>query len=1209
MRTSLRINLPAILLMGLLPLMAMALDEPQNLRLLGHSSLENATVKLDESDWRWLRERRTLYMGVSAPDYAPFEMSNNQDEIEGISADYVALVAQILNIDVEVRRYDTRDEVIEALKTGAVDFVGSANGYEAVDPELVLSRAYANDQPTLVTRVSDTQVLSADLAGRRVAMLYHYMQPEAVQAFYPKAQLLLFGSTFEALGAVAFGQADVYLGDAISTRYLINKNHLNNVRMADFSAMEAYPFGLAVVRENRRLRNILNVALAAVPAEKQLEILRRWSAGGIGFLGAERLRLSDSEQRWLEKHPRVKVVAFDKFVPLSFFNEQGQFEGLSAEVLSRISLRTGLKFDVQRGGSMLSQIDAANIGEVDMLGVVTPSVEGAEKIRFTRPYLTTPYVLVVSANNDRLTTLENMPGKRLALVSGNSLVAQVAADYPGIEYVGAENTEHALALVAKGTVDATVVSLISARYMITRFYRDRLRITSTVGREPARFTFGVNRSQLELYSILDKALLSITPEEMDELTNHWRSEIIIEDSYWIHHRSVIIQGFGLAVLLLLVTLGWVFYLRNLIRKRSQAERALSDQMRFMSVLIDGTPHPIYVRDRQGRLMACNNAYLDVFGFKLEEVIGKTVIETDTGNPPQAQSFHTDYLRLMELGEPQIHDRVLKLADGGVLTIYQWMLPYRDSNGSVVGMIAGWVDVSERQRLLGQLQEAKEEADAANRAKTTFLATMSHEIRTPMNAVIGMIELALKNAEQGRADRDALEVASVASRSMLELIGDILDIARIESGHLSLTLEPANVHDILASVVRVFEGLARDKGLLLQVELDPFIDRSVLIDPLRFKQVVSNLLGNAIKFTGAGQVRLGAQGGQGMNDGQLNLRLWVEDTGIGISAEDQQRLFNPFVQGSNHEQSARSGSGLGLMISRNLCEMMGGQLHLSSVLGKGTRVDVTLTLMMTTAVPASAPVAQNPAARALNILVVDDYPANRLLLARQLSFLGHRIVTADDGAQGFEVWQAGDFDGVITDCNMPVKDGYALARDIREQERQRGAKPCLLLGFTANAQPQETERCREAGMDGCLFKPTGLDDLRSALASRTASADTREPEPEPEPVFDLNALITLTGDDKGALIELLVPLLGSLEEDRALLMAQPERPDFANLYDLAHRVKGGARMVKSLALVASCETLESVCERRDHSALAAAVEAVGVAIDRLHQNLGRFCQQA
>ncbi len=1206
MNPSRRIQLTVILLMGLLPLAVMALDEPQNLRLLGHSTVENTSLTLDEADWRWLRERRTLAMGVSAPDYAPFDLSNNQDEFEGITADYAALIGQMLNVAIEVRRYDTRDEVLEALKTGAVDFVGSANGYEAADPQLVLSRVYANDQPTLVTRVGDTQALSADLAGRRVAMLYHYMPPDAVQAFYPKAQLLLFGSTFEAIGAVSFGQADVYLGDAISTRYLINKNHLNNVRMADFSAMEANPFGFAFTQENTRLRHIINAALGAVPADKQMDILRRWSAGGIGFLGGERLRLSDSEQRWLAKHPRVKVAAFDKFAPLSFFNEQGQFEGLSAEVLSRISLRAGLKFDVERGGSLSRQIDAASSGQVDMLAVVTPSVERAEKMRFTRPYLSNPYVLVVPANNDRLITLEDMPGKRLALVSGNSHAAQIAEDFPGIEFTYVENTEQALASVARGKVDATVVSLISARYMITRYYRERLRVTSTVGREPARFTFGVNRSQLELYSILEKALLSITPEEMDELTNHWRSEIIIEDSYWIHHRNVIIQGFSVAALLLLVTLGWVFYLRSLIRKRAQAERALSDQMRFMSVLIDGTPHPIYVRDRQGRLMACNNAYLDVFGFKLEDVIGKTVVETDTGNPPQSRSFHADYLRLMEQGEPQIHDRVLKLPDGGVLTIYQWMLPYRDSNGSVVGMIAGWVDVSERQRLLGQLQEAKEDADAANRAKTTFLATMSHEIRTPMNAVIGMIELALKNAEQGRADHDALEVAWVASRGMLELIGDILDIARIESGHLSLTLEPANPHELLVSVARIFEGLARDKGLVLRVELDPLIDRSVLIDPLRFKQVVSNLLGNAIKFTVAGQVRLGAQGGQVSTDGQLHLRLWVEDTGIGISAEDQQRLFNPFVQGSNHEQSERSGSGLGLMISRNLCEMMGGQLHLTSVLGKGTRVDVTLALALTTAVaPAILPVPHLPPARALNILVVDDYPANRLLLARQLSFLGHRIVTAEDGVQGLELWQAGHFDGVITDCNMPSKDGYALARDIREQERRRGLSPCLLLGFTANAQPQEAERCRQAGMDGCLFKPTGLEDLRSALASRTAAAVTDETAGE----FDLSSLIVLTGGDKQALNELLVPLLDSLAEDHRVLTSQSAWADFAKLHDVAHRVKGGAGMVKAKALLRCCEALERVCERRDSDALGAALEATGEAIEHLHHGLSRYCEQA
>ncbi|MGY2400687.1 transporter substrate-binding domain-containing protein [Pseudomonas sp. SDO5271_S396] len=1198
--------LTAILLMGLIPCAATALDAPQSLRLLGHSRLESPDVTLEEADWRWLRERRTLVMGVSAPDYAPFDLTNNNAELEGITADYAALVGQALGVAIEVRCYDTRDEVIEALKRGDVDFLGSANGYEAADAQLVLSRSYANDQPVLVTRAGDSQALSADLADKRLAMLYHYMQPDAVQTFYPRAQLQLFASTFEAIGAVAFGQADVYLGDAISTRYLINKNHLNNVRMADFSALEANPFGFAFVRDNTRLLAIINAALAAVPVNQQMEILRRWSAGG-GFLEADRLRLSESEQRWLEKNPRVKVAVLDQYVPLSFFDERGHFEGLSAEVLSRISLRTGLKFDVEPGSSLPRQIAEVGDGQVDMLAVVTPSVERSATIRFTRPYLSNPYVLVVRAADEHLVTLEDLPGKRLAFIGGNSLGAQIARDFPGVEFVNTDNPGQAMEAVARGNADATVISLISARYMIARHYRDNLRITSTVGTDPARITFGVNRSQLELYSILDKALLSIAPEEMDELTNHWRSDIILEDSYWLRHRNVIIQGFGLAALLLLVTLGWVAYLRSLIRKRAQAERALSDQMRFMSVLIDGTPHPIYVRDRQGRLMTCNNAYLDVFGFKLDNVIGKTVVETDTGNPPQAQSFHADYLRLMEQGEPQIHDRVLKVPSGEVLTIYQWMLPYRDGDEKVVGMIAGWVDVSERQRLLGQLREAKEDADAANRAKTTFLATMSHEIRTPMNAVIGMIELALKNAEQGRADRDALEVASVASRGMLELIGDILDIARIESGHLSLSLAPANLHELLTSAARVFEGLARDKGLSLRVELDPLIDHWVLIDPLRFKQVVSNLLGNAIKFTARGQVRLGAQGAPALAGGHLNLRLWVEDTGPGISAEDQKRLFNPFIQGRNPEQSQRSGSGLGLVISRDLCEMMGGQLHLNSVPGQGTRVDVTLALALITTAPVRLPevVQPAPSTRTLNILVVDDYPANRLLLARQLAFLGYRITTAEDGVQALEQWQVGGFDGVITDCNMPLKDGYALARDIRASERELGWAPCLLLGFTANAQSEEAERCRQAGMDGCLFKPTGLEDLRTALASRTASVC----EPAAQAVFDLSTLVALTGDDRAALKELLEPLLDSLAADSELLPALAQQADFARLHDLAHRAKGGARMVKAHTLIACCEALEEVCESSVPDALDEAVEAVSQAIDHLQHSLTLYINQA
>ena len=1064
---------------------AIADTSVQTLGLLGRSSVEGYSVELAPADRQWLKHKGTLRLGVSAPDYPPFDLTSSGEELEGLTADYAALLSQLLNVPIEVRCYPTRPLAIAALKRGEIDLLSSANGFEAADPGLVLSLAYADDSPALVTRISPREELPDDLAGLRVAMLDHYLPPESVHAFYPDATLQLYPSTLTAIGAVAFGQADVYLGDFISANYLIKKNYLNNVQLADFSRLEANPFTFALRRGNKRLLSAVNAALAVIPTSERMTILRRWSSEGPQMNNRWRLDFTPDEQRWVREHTRLKVAINDQFLPFSFFDEQGTFKGLVADVLATISARTGIQFDPVRGDSVEAMEQLVISGKADLVGAFIPKTGLNSALQPTRPYVTTPFVLVTRIGPENPVTLDQMAGKRVTMVRGNVLGEFVRQTYPQVQVLNADIAATALTMVAEGKADGAISPLLSSRYLIAQHFSKQLHITSTVGTYPAQVGFATASHAPELNSFLDKALLSIPPEEMGALINRWRSDTLQPDSYWLRNRAAIVRGFTIAAGLLLVAVVWIAYLRRAIARRQQ--------------------------------------------------------------------------------------------------------------------------------LLEQLQAAKQSADEANRAKTTFLATMSHEIRTPMNAVIGMLELAMKKADQGVMDRFAIEVASGSARELLDLIGDILDIARIESGHLSLSPKRANVQALVKSVMQMFEGLARQKRLSLVCELNSMAaSTDVLLDPMRFKQIVSNLLSNAIKFTDKGQIRLTVDMAPAHDEGHVSIRVCVTDTGMGISDVDQRRLFSPFVQASNNTQSVRSGSGLGLVISRTLCEMMDGELQLSSVLGIGTRVEVMLVLPRLEPEHAVVVAEQEGPVqtRSLNILVVDDYPANRMLLSQQLSYLGHRVTDAENGAQGLAAWRTGAFDGVVTDCSMPVMDGYGLTRAIRAEEAARGQAPCLILGVTANAQPEEVERCREAGMDQCLFKPISLKDLSTGLAA--GIPDTLEEaevndDSAADGEIDLNYLSQLSQGDDQLVHRLLAELASSNSEDLVRLLALFVRDDYQGLAALAHGVKGGGMLIRSARLVECCEQLEAACAAGDLQQITACVDALHSAMEHLAEMLDRYAR--
>ncbi|SDJ30633.1 multi-sensor hybrid histidine kinase [Pseudomonas delhiensis] len=1157
------------------------------LELYSRANSEHKELDLGSEQWKWLRKKGRLVVGVSEPDYRPFDITINDDRYEGITADVLGLISRYLGVNVVIRSFPDRNKAIEALKSGETDLLASANGYDATDVSILLTTPYAPDQPALFSRLNDSRIFNGQLDGVRVAVPYDYITRDVVLNNFQGSLVEFYKSRQEALAALAFGRADLYLGDILSSNLLINENYFNFVKIERMVDINTRGTSFAIRRNDELLLGIVNSAIKAIDRKDYDEILRRW-AGGTQAITAKKIELTDGEREWISKHPIVRIAVSLDQAPIAFMDSDGNFSGIASDILKIASFNTGIKFEpvyLDR----VSDLQSAVLDGKAELACLTKIPSREEFLRFTENFAYSPFVVMTNNKNTNIISLEQLRGKRVAIPKGHVVIEKLRRFYPDIDIVETSNLFESMDAVSSGEVLATIAPMGIARFYSDRVEGLNISINNVIDVDGARFPFVMKRSDVELQSILDKVLADIPPDELNVISSRWRGNPAVRIKSWKDYRPLIIQIVSVAILLLAVSFVWNAYLRRQIAQKNQAKQALDEQLLFMQALINGTPHPIYVRDKEGRLLSCNKYYLQAIGRELEDVVGKYSFEGVKANHKEASALHSDYLRVMRTDTPFEMDRTLHLR-GGATTVYHWIYPYKASNGDTQGVICGWIDISERRRLIEELKTAKDLADAASRAKTTFLATMSHEIRTPMNAIIGLLELSIRGSET--IDRTLIEVAHDSAISLLELIGDILDVVRIESGSLAILPRRASIIELSESVLRVFNGLARQKNLSLSLHCNEAVAGEFMVDPVRYKQILSNLVGNSIKFTDVGGVVVNLSGVSKGNS-MVEVEVTVEDTGIGITEVDQSKLFEPFEQVEAQEHAARGGTGLGLAICRSLAELMGGSLSLSSKLGVGTCVSLKLCLSALESQEISEQVDESPLfqgdLKSLNILVVDDNSANRLVLSQQLSYLQHDVISAADGAEAFRIWRSGDFDIVITDCNMPVMNGYEFTRNIRDAEFKRGAKPVVVFGFTANAQPEEVQRCVAAGMNDCLFKPVTIDDLdkviRKWMASISDSAQVSRVGVLPiepgrhlkgeagEAKFDLAPLRRVAKENNEVLRLMLVEFLKTNREDLEKLLACWRARDLSGLSEIAHKLKGGAKFLHALDLIEACQAVE------------------------------------
>ncbi len=519
-----------------------------------------------------------------------------------------------------------------------------------------------------------------------------------------------------------------------------------------------------------------------------------------------------------------------------------------------------------------------------------------------------------------------------------------------------------------------------------------------------------------------------------------------------------------------------------VAERLRAQEALSEERKILRALIDNVPDYMYVKDTDCRFLVANMAVARQMGARgPEELLGKT--DFDFYPRDLATTFFEDEQKVIRTGQAEINREESGMDPQGNLShVLTTQVPLRGKNGQVIGLVGIGHDITHLKKIQGDMQRAREAAEAASRAKSEFLANMSHEIRTPLNGIMGMTDLALET-KLSREQRECLETVKLSADSLLTVINDILDFSKIEAGKIDLEIIDFNLRDCVEATLKTLALRADEKGLELLCEIAPDVPEIVSGDPVRLGQVILNLAGNAIKFTSQGEVAVRVR--VESRDGQdLLLRFTVADTGIGIAPEKRDSIFAPFAQADSSTTRKYGGTGLGLTISARLVAMMGGAMWVESEVAEGSQFHFTIHLINTDAKGIKADISA-PAGvlRGVRALIVDDNRTNLRILEGMLKRWEMLPICAESGEQALAKLAAARKSGepfglILTDMHMPKMDGFEFVEHIRERPELCTS---TIMMLTSAGHRGDAERCQKLGVCAYLLKPIRQSELREAIA--------------------------------------------------------------------------------------------------------------------------------
>jgi two-component system, NarL family, sensor histidine kinase EvgS len=1025
------------------------------------STLSLGPQVLTEQERAFIAQLPELRVAVTPSPIPPYESVSADGEVAGIQAEMLVPLAKAFGLRIRPVMMSDWPSTLSAIRDHEADVVLNIG---VTPPRLEYIAFTLGTAPRAGGWFGRRGGASPPLESARIAVEREYVTEDVVRRDYPRATLVLTTDTPAALEAVRRGEADYYLGSLLEVVEVTSQRGMDDIELRHLAGIGTGYYHFGVRKDWAPLATILNkgvLSLHGTPGKELSSALNRLPAGAPV---STRLPLSAREAELLADHAVWRVGAVRGLAMLNEVDANGTHSGVAAEYTEQVARRLGAVIQVVAFDNVAAMLNALRDGRIDLVPFLARTPESEKLYAYSASYMNMPYVIVARNDAPMYWSLDSLRGKRLALEQQHPLRAVLALRYPDIEIVDAADGKAAMELVAKGRADAAVEVKLFANLRIASDHIGTLRAVTTVDDLPAQFHFAAARSRAELLPLIDRALADIPALEQTRMQRRWIAIDARPPEFpWRRYLPVIGISLMALLALALLTAWWMRRLSREVVARRQSEALLSD-------IANTSPGVLfrYVISSDERLveMYVSPACKPVLGVDPPRHRSLAAALADYMPAESSAAIRARERRSLATGEPFELNAAYMHPDGSPRRLYVKAVRTGEQQGCAVW--TGFIfDVTAEHTL--QQQVASEA-----RRRSLMLASASHELRAPTHT----LSLALQSMPDGglsMPQQDALRVALDATQTLAMLINDVLDTARLDIADDTLRLHPQSVDPraLVQELAQAWAPVAKGKHIDFKLEPAADLPATAVLDPLRVKQVLTNLLSNAFKYTQQGRVVLRAE----MVDAAL--RFTVADTGIGIPPHQIERVFQPFETlddaaalpngngGSNSESS-----GLGLSICRRMAQLMGARLIMQSEPGRGTTVILVLPESATR--PASLPPPLDG-----TVLVCDDDPTGCMLMTQMLLQAGYRAEGVGEGNAALQRWGRGDVAALVTDLHMPGIGGGGLVRAVRDAEAGNGRRTRIVV--CSGADPVDPlAREALAWQDAAVPKPVNMTDLVGTL---------------------------------------------------------------------------------------------------------------------------------